>query len=205
MRLQTNRIVPVIISAALILLSTGCVGFKFKRRPATWPGPISASNLKQFEGVFSNSAPRVTRERSDDLYSFLIGQGHSHGKRGTQVEIRSSADQKTLHVRLLDEQRLEVASVSLQRGVNFDFSRGFLNLHGPFTGGDAKAGNIAAYVGYESAGLYLTTTHDLLGRRSGRGAGLLFYFIPFLGGSRYWVLWPQATHEQVPAVHGVSQ
>jgi hypothetical protein len=191
---MTKRILQIAVAMTL-LTTSGCVAVKNKRAPQSWPKPISATGIKQFEGLYNNrSVDRTTGkpgERTYQLFDFLRGRSHSHGNRGVYVEVSSSFDDTVLHVRLLDEQHLEIDSASLQHDSDFELTRGFLTLHGPYSGTRAGSGNIAVGVEDESSRLYVSSTCDLLGRQSDRSAGLLFYFVPFISAGRHWMLWPK--------------
>ena len=179
----------------LFLAASGCVGVKHERAPQSWPKPISAYDVKQFDGVFSNRSvdPKTGQpgDRSAQLFDFLTGRGHSLGMLGSEVEIHSASDGSLLHVRLLDEQELEIASADLQRGTDFELLRGFLILHGPFSGTRAASTSLGTGIGHQSSQLYVSSTSDLLGLQSDSGVGLLFYFVPFVGDSKDCMLWPK--------------
>ena len=179
----------------LFLAASGCVGVKHERAPQSWPKPISASEVKQFDGIFSNRSidPKTGQpgDQSAQLFDFLTGRGHSLGKLGWEVEIRSTSDGSLLHVRLLDEQELEIASADLQRGADFELSRGFLSLHGPSSGTHATSTNLGTGIRHQSFQLYISSTSDLLGRQSDSAAGLLFYFVPVATDTKDCMLWPK--------------
>lgn len=179
----------------MVLATFGCVGVRRERRAGSWPEPTSAMDVKQFDGAFSNrSVDRASGHPTDQtpqLFDFLTGRGHVHGKRGVAVQIRFSSEDGVLHLRLLDEQDVEIDSASLQRGSDFDFSGGFLNLYGPFSGAHARSTNLGAGMERQSSRLYLASSDSLLGQRSECGAGLLFYFVPYAGTSKSWMLWPK--------------
>ena len=183
----------------ICLATSGCVFFKRERAPRSWPQPISAAQVEQFDGVFSNlGIDRTTGQpsaRAGELFDFLTGQGHYHLKRGTRVEIRSSPDQKVMHIRQLDEQQLEIDSASLQRGTDFEFSKGFLKVYGPFSGLRADSGNLGTGVEHQSFRFYLSSTGDLLGKNAHSSSGLLFYFVPIMISGNDWRLWPKIPSE----------
>lgn len=112
-----------------------------------------------------------------------------HGERGTQVEIRSAPDESVLHLRLLDEQKVEIDSADLKSTVDFELSRGVLSLHGPFAGTRARSTNLGTGIEHQSSQLYLSSTSDLFGRKSDSGAALLFYVVPVIGSSKDCMLW----------------
>jgi len=185
-----------ILGVAVVLFATsGCVAVRHERRAESWPEPTTAADVEQFEGMFSNrSVDRATGQpgdRSVQLFDFLTGQGHSHGRRGVAVEIRRAAEEAVLHVRLLDEKGLEIDSASLRRSRDFELTEGSLSLFGPFSGTHSRSGNLGGGVERQSSRLYVSSSEGLLGRRSESGAGFLFYFVPYLGGSRSWMLWPK--------------
>src|ERR1017187_5976610 len=100
---MTNRFLLTI--AAMIFLATcGCVGVSHKSTPRSWPKPTPATNAMEFDGVFSNRSidPKTGKpnDQSAQLFDFLTGRGHMHGKRGAQVEIRSSPDESVMHVQI---------------------------------------------------------------------------------------------------------
>ena len=178
-----------------MLTTSGCVAIRHERPAGSWPEPTFATELKQFEGVFGNrSVDRATGqpgERSAQLFDFLTGQGHSHGRWGVVVEIRYAVEGGTLHVRLLDEKGVEIDSASLRPGTDFEMEKGFLSLFGPFSGTHSRSGNLGAGLGRQSSRLYVSSSDGLLGQRFESGAGILFYFVPYVGGSKSWMLWPK--------------
>lgn len=185
-----------ILGVALALFaSSGCVMVSRESRVESWPEPTTAADLKQFEGMFSNrSVNRATGlpgDRSEQLYDFLTGQGHAHGRRGVAVEISHLAEETGLHVRLLDEKGLEIDSARLRGSADFQLTEGSLSLFGQFTGTHSRAGNLGAGVERKSSRLYVSSSDGLLGQHSETGAGFLFYFIPYVGGSKSWLLWPK--------------
>ena len=179
----------------LILAASGCVGVKHAHAPQSWPKPISANDLKQFDGAFGNRSvdPNTGRpgDQSAQLFDFLTGRGHSLGMLGSKVEIHSASDGSLLHIRLLDEQELEIASADLQRGADFELSKGFLSLHGPFSGTRSASTSLGTGIGHQSSQLYVSSTSDLLGLQSDSSVGLLFYFVPVATDTKYCMLWPK--------------
>ena len=143
MRALLNRVF-FIITPTILFLTVGCVGVHNKPANRSWPKPVAIVEMSQFNGVFQNysSETKIDEVSRNQLFDFLTNQSHSHVKRGTEVEIRPSPDEIVLHVRLLDQDQLEIDSVELHRGVDFDLSGGFINLHGPFLGSHSEAGNI---------------------------------------------------------------
>ena len=178
-----------------LLVSSGCIAVRRQPPAELWHEPQAASDTKQFEGVFSNrSIDRSTGkpgERTAQLFDFLTGQGHSHGKRGVTVEMRCADNGVILVVRLLDDKGLEIDSASLRRGTEFEFEDGSLRLFGPFSGTHSRSGNLGAGVERQSSHLYVSSSDGFLGRSSESGAGLLFYFVPYVGGSKTWMFWPK--------------
>lgn len=181
--------------ATALFTASGCVAVRHERRAESWPEPTTAADLKQFEGMFSNrSVDRATGkpgDRSAQLFDFLTGQGHSHGRRGVAVEIRHGAEEAVLHVRLLDEKGMEIDSASLRRSTDFELTEGSLRLFGPFSGTHSRSGNLGAGVERQSSRLYVSSSDGFLGQSSESGAGLLFYFVPYVGGSKTWMFWPK--------------
>jgi hypothetical protein len=189
-------LVPVAIA---LLAGNGCIHFNDESEPSSWPKPISATDTKQFNGVFKNQNVNVTAYRSGipvtDLFDFINGRRTTDGMRGSQVEIRASKDGRELDVRLLNEQGLEIAATDLHLGSDFDLSSGTLALYGPFSGNHGSSGNLGAGVEHHGARLYVSSTHDLLGTQSSCNVGLLFYFVPSVIGGKDWILWPRLDRE----------
>ena len=187
----------ILLTTAVVMFmaTSGCVIVNRQHAPQSWPTPISASDLKQFDGIFRNRSIDLKTGKPDDqslqLFDFLTGRGHSHGRLGTEVEIRSTSDGSLLHVRLLDEREWEIDSADLHRRADFELSNGFLNLHGSFSGTRAESTNLGTGIGHHSSQLYVSSTSDLLGRRSDSGAALLFYFVPLVSNSKDCMLWPK--------------
>lgn len=178
-----------------LFVSCGCIAVRHQPPADSWPQPQTISDTKQFEGMFSNrSVDRSTGqpgERTAQLFDFLTGRGHSHGKRGVSVEMRCAEEGAMLFVRLFDDKGLEIDSARLQRGTDFEFEDGSLRLFGPFSGTHSRSGNLGAGVERQSSRLYVASSQGLLGRSSESGAGLLFYFVPYVGGSKAWMFWPK--------------
>src|SRR5271155_1061221 len=172
-------LIPVVMT---LLRGNGCFHFNDESEPSSWPKPISATDTKQFDGVFTNQNVKATYYRSGhpitDLFDFITGRRTVNGMRGSQVEIRASEDGNALHVRLLNGQGLELAATDLHRGSDFDLSSGALALYGPFSGYHGSHGNLGAGVEHDSAKLYVSPSHDLLGTQCGPDVALLFYFVP---------------------------
>lgn len=188
-RTKMNGLAHRAILAALVLvLSSGCIRMKRQPAPSAWPEPVDVRAVQRFDGVYGS---RLDAGTGRTLFEFLTNRGLEPGKHGTQVEIRSSQDGAVLQVRLLDEHHVETAAAALRRGVEFDLCDGGLDLHGPFRGPNLETTNLAGYWENRQAQLFLATTGDLLGKRSDRGAGFLFYMIPFAAMSGEWLLWPR--------------
>jgi hypothetical protein len=191
----TKRILllPVVMT---LLVGNGCVHFNRESEPSSWPKPVSATDTKQFEGVFENQNVKATNYRSGvpitDLFDFITGRRTANGMQGNQVEIRTSKDGSALQIRLLDEQGLEIAATVLHRSTDFDLSSRNLVLYGPFSGYHGSSGNLGAGVEHHSANLYVSATHDLLGSQSTSNVALLFYFVPSVLGGEDWILWPRS-------------
>ncbi len=189
-------LVPVLMA---LLAGNGCVHFNDESEPPSWPKPMSATDTKQFDGVFTNQNVNATAYRSGvpitDLYDFINGRRNADGMRGSQVEIRASKDGSALVVRLLDGQGLEIAATDLHRGSDFDLSSGALTLYGPFSGHHWSHGNLGVGVEHHSARLYVSATRDLLGTQSEANVALLFYFVPSVLGGKDWILWPRLGQE----------
>lgn len=131
------------------------------------------------------------KTNANELFVFLLGSAHAHGERGERVEIRYTPESNQLKLRLLDQQNQEIDSATLQRGVDFDFSDGFLVLRGPFSGLrslDSNWGSGAVLRRYE---LHLAATGDLLGSLSEKNAMLVMVFIPGWSTMKFWMFWPK--------------
>jgi hypothetical protein len=185
-------LLPIVMT---MLAVNGCVHYNDASEPASWPKPLSASDPKQFDGVYTNQNVKATNYRSGvpitDLFDFITGRRTTNGVWGSQVEIRASKDGSALHVRLLDGHGLEIAATDLHRGSDFDLSSDALTLYGPFSGCHGSSGNLGAGVGHRVARLYVSSTHDLLGTQSETNFALLFYFVPSVLGGQDWILWPR--------------
>jgi hypothetical protein len=181
--------------ALALVAASGCIATHNEDRPASWPEPGKAADVKEFEGVFSNrSVDRATGQPGNDtaqLFDFLTGQGHSHGERGVNVEIRSDTNQAVLRLRLLDNHGVEIDSADLHVGTDCQLINGFLELLGPFSGTHSHAGNLGSHIENQSFRLYLSSER-LLGRQSEHATGLLFYLFPYAGGGKVWMFWPHA-------------
>jgi hypothetical protein len=182
-------------AAMMFLVACGCVRVSHQPTPRSWPKPTPATNTMAFDGVFSNQSidPKTGQpsDESTQLFDFLTGRDHMHGKDGKQVGIRSSLDESVLHVRLLDERELEIDSADLQRSSDFDLSKGFLHLRGPFSGTHGESSNLGTDISGESSQLYVSSAGDLLGRKSESEVGLLFYFVPVATSEKNCMMWPK--------------
>jgi len=183
-------LMPVVMT---MLAVNGCAHFNDASEPASWPKPVSVTDLKQFDGVYTNQNIKATNYRSGvpvtDLFDFITGRRTTNGVQGSQVEIRAAKDGSALHVRLLDGHGLEIGATDLHRGSDFDLSGNALALYGPFSGYHGSSGNLGAGVGHQKARLYVSPTHDLLGTLSKTNFTLLFYFVPSVLGGQDWILW----------------
>ncbi len=77
-------------STLLALLTSGCLIVELAPSHSSWPKPVAAKDLRQFEGVYRNhsleAGSDLDLERGTQLFDFLAGQGHSHGDNGMRVE-----------------------------------------------------------------------------------------------------------------------
>jgi hypothetical protein len=185
-------LLPVVMT---MLVVNGCVHYNDASEPASWPKPVSVTDLKQFDGVYTNQNIKATNYRSGvpvtDLFDFITGRRTTNGVQGSLVEIRAAKDGSALHVSLLDGHGLEIAVTDLHRGSDFDLSGNTLALYGPFSGYHGSSGILGAGVGHQTANLYVSSTHDLLGTLSKTNLALLFYFVPSVLGGQDWILWPR--------------
>ncbi len=183
------------IAGTLALLASGCMSSQHSPPHASWPKPIAANNLKQFEGVFQNhsfdSRTGKATNHGNELYVFVLGPAHAHGDLEGRVEIRSTLDGNQLKLRLLDQQNQEIDSVTLQRGVDFELSDGELNLHGPFSGLRNLNSNWGPGVKLQRRRLHHSATGDLLGSTSEKTAMFVMMLIPGASTAKYWMFWPR--------------
>ena len=180
--MKTLKSLFFLFSAMLALFTSGCIIVQRDPWHSSWPKPVAANDFRQFEGVYRNHGLDAKNENElvsgCELFDFLTGEGHQHGDRGKQVEIRSSQDGSSLRVRLFDEQDREIDSATLQRGTAFALSDGALVLHGHFSGWLDNSGNWGPNRQYQSDKLRLASNGGLLGHEFRAEFGLLCEFIP---------------------------
>jgi len=161
----------------------------------SWPKPVAANNLNQFDGVFRNHAfdsqTGIAATNSNQLFVFLLGPAHANEDRGDRVEIRSTPEGNELKLRLLDQQNQEIDSVTLQRGIGFELSDHRLILHGPFSGWRNLDSNWGPGVKLQRNRLHLSGTGDLLGSISENSSMLVMGFIPGVSTMKFWMFWPK--------------
>ncbi len=98
-----------------------------------------------------------------------------------------------MRIELFDDSGREVQFGLLEGGRDFEMVEGHLKLRDPRGETRWEAGNMAAGVGRENVALYYATSGDLLGRKDGTAAGLLFYVVPTVGFGTDWMVWRRAT------------
>jgi hypothetical protein len=187
------------VTAILSVAVSGCVGFVHTSAPKSWPKPVPATNVLAFDGVFSNRSVDIETGAPSDkgrqLFDFLTGCGHQHGKQGVYVAIDSSPVDDSIYVRLLDEHKLEIDSAVLAIDVAYVVRKGFLMLYGPFSGTHAKSTNMGYGIDRKSSQLYLTEAGALLGRQGEVETGLLFCVVPVFTSSKDSMLWRRISLE----------
>ncbi len=180
-------------SALLTLMTSGCLIIEGTPSHSSWPKPISAKDLRQFEGFYRNHSLEARSdmdwEHGSQLFDFLTGQGHSHGDSGIRVELHFVTDGSSLRVRLFDRQDREIDAATLQRGTAYVFSNGALVLYGPFSGLRDNSGNFGPNVQYQRDKLKIASTGGLLGYERQDEFGLCCDLIPVAstrGSSMFW-------------------
>jgi hypothetical protein len=127
------------LSCVLILFTSGCVTTRIDKPEHSWPKPIAATDLKQFDGVYLDSALEMLETgkpapNTTELFVFLLGPTHSHEGDSNHVEIRSTPDGRHLRIRLLDPRHRQIDSALLHRGTDFALSGGAIVVRpGRFT------------------------------------------------------------------------
>lgn len=179
----------------LALLASGCLIVERAPSHSSWPKPVAAKDLQQFEGVYRNHSLEASCDKhlegGTQLFDFLTGQGHSHGTNGERVEVRSAQDGSSLCVRLFDQENRQIESATLQRGTAFAFSDGALVLYGPLSGLRNNSGNFGPNAQYQRDKLSLASTGGLLGHERQDEVGLLFDVIPVASTSGKSMFWPK--------------
>ncbi len=185
----------VTMGVLMALSSSGCVTSTNRPAPKSGPKPIETAGLRQFNGVFGNwsadSSAGQTGGRGTSLFEFMANRSSEPGKNGTEVSIRCSPDGAKLRIGIFDANRREVDFVELRRGVDFQMAKGGLALQGSASGTHAKSSNLAGYWEHRSRQLFVVSTGALLGKRSERSVGFLFYLSPFAGTTAESMLWPK--------------
>jgi hypothetical protein len=97
----------IILAGILPLLNAGCVSIGNYSPSDSWPKPVAAKNLEQFEGVFLNhsfdSETGKAAENGNELFVFLLGPAHAGADEGQRVEIHADDGGQQLELRLLDK------------------------------------------------------------------------------------------------------
>jgi hypothetical protein len=185
----------IILAGILPLLNAGCVSSENHPPPESWPKPVAAKNVEQFEGVFLNhsfdSETGKAAENGNELFVFLLGPTHASADAGGRVEIRASDGGQQLQLQLLDKQGHQIDSGTLRRGIDFDFADGQLVVRGPSSGWRSLNSNFGPGLTLESDELYVTSRGDLLASTSENSAALAMMFIPSASTTKYWMFWPK--------------
>ena len=159
----------------------------------SWPKPVRATALNQFDGVYRNHGHNFMTGRQMDndsqLFDHLTDRPNDHGKRAWELEMRSSPDGRAVRLRLCDSHGGLLDSTELRSGVHYRFVRGSIALLGSSTGFQGGTSNLGTAIDYDGARLYLTPTGGLLCATSSSGAGLLFYMIPAAHYGKHWSYW----------------
>ena len=176
-----------------VVLASGCI-VEADSQPAhrSWPKPVAARSVSQFDGVYRNRSldysTGTPAKNGIELFEILTSRAEP---RGTQLEIRSSRPGDVVYLRLLEDTRRQIASVVLRRGVDYTLSSGSINLRGKSLGWQGGPGNIGASLRHSSFHLSLTSTGGLLGRYTEGGVALAAYTIPMATGMDQWMFWPK--------------
>lgn len=188
----------VILSGLLSLLNAGCLSGENFPPPDSWPKPVIAASVPQFEGVFLNhsldSETGKAAENGNELFVFLLGPTHASADAGGRVEIRASDGGQELQLRLLDEQGHQIDSATLRRGIDFSFADGRLAVRGPSSGWRSLNSNFGPGLTVQRDELYLTARGDLLAATSEKSVALAMMFVPSASTTKYWMLWPKLPH-----------
>ena len=172
-----------------------CVSVERERPHHSWPKPVFAQNLQQFDGIYRNhSLDAITGEAAKggyDLFDHLTGKSHAHGERGKRLELSSAPDGSALHMRLFDLQNHEIDSATLQRGAAFRLSGGKLILRGPLSGLRNLNSNWGPGVKSELDTLRLSTSGFLLGNTSENDVAFLMAIIPTARTAKQSMCWPK--------------
>lgn len=187
---MTNRL-TFLTGALTAFVAVGCVGIRRSALPPQAPKPMVATSVAQFTGLFQNRSHQLPEKYPQPLFGFITGRGHAYGQGGAWVAIEHVKADDSLRVRLLDEKHQQIDSADLRRDKEFSFSRGVLTLSGPSVGTQATSGNLGAGVERKHVQLARADSGDLIGRTSTKGAFLLFFAVPVIGGSYEESLWPR--------------
>ena len=187
----------IILTGTLLLFTAGCVSSQRSSPHASWPKPVTAKELQQFEGVFRNhsfdSQTGKAKKNANELVVFLLGPTHASADAGERVEIRISDDGQLLKLRLLDKQGAEIDSGTLRRGIDFDLADGRLILHGSYSGLRDLNNNFGPGLTNQHDRLYVTAGGDLLASTSQNSAMLVADLIPNVSSMKFWMFWPKLT------------
>ena len=174
-------------------LASGCV-VSADSQPAhrSWPKPVAAQNVNQFDGVYRNrsldySTGKPTKNGTE-LFEMLTSRTET---RGTRLEIRSSRTGDVLHLRLLDDSHRNTASSELRRGVDYNLSEGAMMLRHASLGWQGGSYNSGAALRHSSFHLHLSATDGLLGRYTEGGIALGMYVVPMADSTNQWMFWPK--------------
>ena len=177
------------------LFTTGCVSSQRWPPHGSWPEPVKAKNLEQFEGVFRNqsfdSETGKAAKNGNELVVFLLGPTHGSSGAGERLEIRASKDEQQLMLRLLDKQGSQIDFGTLRRGSNFDFADGRLIVPAPYSGFRSVNSNWGPGVTLQRDRIHLTAGGDLLASTSENSAMLVMCLIPGISTMKYWMFWPK--------------
>jgi hypothetical protein len=191
--LTTNPILKALMLLMLACLP-GCVNQSAHR---SWPKPVKASALSQFEGVYDNKGrdnkTGIRKGTSDGqgFYYFLTyGRDDDAEYDGARLDVRFSQDGRLMKLRLYNPQGKMIQSNNLQRGVHFDFTNGKIvrkSVSGAVRVFDAAIVG-ASYNHYE---LYTTNLGGILGHENSVGGMLVGFIVPVGGSENIWSYWPR--------------
>jgi len=175
------------LGASICLSLSSCLILEDKSNgaDAAWAKPVPITDLRQFDGVYTNASVEPAHHPKDDelrrpLFPFLVYNEKLTASWGYfqtgRTELRASADGQTLSLRFFVPGRGTLESATLHRGHNFDLTPSGLVLRAwTVKSMDTTFGLEGGFGAYSNkTELLPTATGDLLGKTSGINASSKF-------------------------------
>ncbi|MBN1182335.1 MAG: hypothetical protein JXB49_08625 [Bacteroidales bacterium] len=177
-----------------IALPSSCVNVENVAHPANWPQIISIKDFNDIEGVYENNGERTGSDDNDlpmgELW-FYFTRKKKQCDRDSIVKIEK-AEINSLQITLMDHSGKTIESTILSSTSDFKLVEGYILLpsESGFSGHPLGSG-----VGTANFILHLAEG-GLIGKKSGKAAGLFLHIIPTIGFGSDWYFWKKINNVQ---------